>query len=264
MIKLIATDLDGTLINDHGKIDEKMFGLIEYLNEKNIIFAAASGRFYSQLSKNFQRINSDILFISHNGALIKHHKSGKVLYSNCISQKDIKNVVGFKRELGEELFLASDDIAYTVNPSENMLAIFNHAAVPAAVVKSFDEVKCPIHKMTYYVKDGIKPAMLEYLKDNLNDNLEFVLSGDNWIDIANKGVSKGKAIKILQDKFDISEKNTMVFGDYYNDLTMFKTAHYSYAMENAPEDVKKYANFIAESNNNNGVYKVIHKYAVSL
>lgn len=264
MIKLIATDLDGTLINDHGKINEKMFDLIEYLNEKNIIFAAASGRFYSQLSKNFQRINSDMLFIAHNGALIKHYKSGEILYSNSISQKDINTVVGFKRELGEELFLASDDIAYTVSPSENMLATFSRASVPTVVVKSFNEVKCPIHKMTYYVKDGIKPAMLKYLKDNLNDNLEFVLSGDNWIDIANKGVSKGNAIEILQQKFNISEKDTMVFGDYYNDLTMFKVAHYSYAMENAPEDVKKHANFIAESNNDNGVYKAIHKYAVSL
>lgn len=264
MIKLIATDLDGTLINDDGKINGKMFDLIEYLNEKNIMFAAASGRFYSQLSKNFQRVSSDMLFIAHNGALIKYHRSGEILYSNCISQEDIKTVVGFKRQLGEELFLAGDNTAYTVNPSENILTTFNHAAVPVVVVKSFEEVKCPIHKMTYYVKDGIKPAMLKYLKDNLNDNLEFVLSGDNWIDIANKGVSKGNAIKILQEKFNINEKNTMVFGDYYNDLTMFKAAHYSYAMENAPEDVKKHANFIAESNNDNGVYKIIHKYAVSI
>ncbi|KZL90593.1 Cof-type HAD-IIB family hydrolase [Clostridium magnum] len=264
MIKLIATDLDGTLINDHGKINEKIFDLIEYLTEKKIIFAAASGRFYSQLSENFEKVNSDMLFIAHNGALIKYHKSGKVLYSNCILKEDIKTVVNFKRELGEELFLASDTTAYIANPSEHMLAIFNHVSVPAAVVKSFEEVKCPIYRMTYYVKDGVKPAILEYLKSNLNDNLEFVVSGSNWIDITNKGVSKGNAIKMLQEKFNISEKNTMVFGDYYNDLTMFKAAHYSYAMENAPEDVKKHANFIAESNNNNGVYNIINNYAASL
>lgn len=264
MIKLIATDLDGTLINDHGKINEKMFDLIEYLNEKNIIFAAASGRFYSQLSKNFEKVNSDMLFISHNGALVKYHKSDKVIYSNYISQEDIKTVAGFERNFGEELFIGSDTTAYIVNPSEHMLTIFNQVSVPVVVVKSFEEVKCPIYRMTYYIKEGVKPAILEYLKNNLNENLEFVVSGDNWIDITNKGVSKGSAIKMLQKKFDIGEKNTMVFGDYYNDLTMFKAAHYSYAMENAPEDVKKHANFIAQSNNENGVYKVIHEYAASL
>lgn len=264
MIKFIATDLDGTLINDYGKINEKMFELIEFLNEKNITFAAASGRFYSQLSKNFQRVNSDMLFIAHNGALIQYHRSGKVIYSNSITEEDIKKVIGLKRELGEELFLAGDTRAYVTNPSQNIIDEFNKCGVPAIIVKSFDEVNCPIYKMTYYLKDGLKPGMIEYLKDNLNTNLDFVLSGDKWIDIANKGVSKGAAIKILQEKLNINKENTMVFGDYYNDLTMFKRAHYSYAMKNAPEDVKKHANFVAESNNDNGVYNVIHKYAISL
>ncbi|WP_411678922.1 HAD family hydrolase [Clostridium thailandense] len=264
MIKLIATDLDGTLINDYGKINEKIFSLIELLNKKNIIFAAASGRFYSQLSKNFQKANSNMLFIAHNGALIKYNKSDKVLYSNCIRQEDIKKIASLKRDLGEELFLAGDDTAYIVNPSQIILDEFKNCEVIAEKVKSFDELKSPIYKMTYYVKDGVKPEMIEYLKSNINDNLEFVLSGDKWIDIANKGVSKGNAIRILQEKFNIDEKDTMVFGDYYNDLTMFKRAYYSYAMKNAPEDVKEYANFIAESNNDNGVYKVINEYAVSL
>lgn len=68
------------------------------------------------------------------------------------------------------------------------------------------------------------------------------------------------ALIILEEKFGIDKGNTMVFGDYYNDLSMFKTAHFSYAMKNAPEDVKVKANFIADSNNANGVYNVIYKY----
>lgn len=264
MIKFIATDLDGTLVNSQGKINEKIFDLIKFLNEKGITFAAASGRFYSQLSKNFEKVNTDMLFIAHNGALVKHNKSGKTLYSNCISKEDIKTVVNLKPEFEQEFFLAGDSEAYVVNPSEHMISIFSRFSVPVVIVNSFSEVENPIYKMTYYVRDGIKPHMLDYLRDNLSDNLEFVASGDKWIDVANKGVSKGHAIKILQEKFKINEKNTMVFGDYYNDLTMFKAAYYSYAMKNAPEDVKKHANFIAESNNDNGVYKVIHEYASSL
>jgi hypothetical protein len=105
--------------------------------------------------------------------------------------------------------------------------------------------------------DGINSAIVEYLKKNLNDELEFVVSGDKWIDIMNKGISKGNAIKILQEKFNINKKGTMVFGDYYNDLTMFKAAQHSYAMMNAPEDVKTHADFVAESNNDDGVYNII-------
>ena len=257
MIKLIATDMDGTLLNDNGKINEKIFDLIHALNEKDIKFAAASGRFYSQLSKNFEKVKMDMIFIAHNGALVKYNNKGKTLYSNSIDKEQIESVVKLHPELGEELFLAGENEAYIVNPSEDMLNNFTSFEVPVVILKSFREIKNPIYKITYYMTDGVKTSMVDYIKENLSDKLEFVVSGDKWIDIMNKGISKGNAINMLQEKFKINQKNTMVFGDYYNDLTMFKAAHYSYAMENAPEDVKKHANFIAESNNEDGVYNVI-------
>jgi len=257
MIKLIATDMDGTLINDNGDINEKIFDIIQVLNDKGIEFAAASGRFYSQLSKNFEKVNTDMIFIAHNGALVKYNNKGKTLYSNSISKEEIEYVINLNPQLGEELFLAGENEAYIVNPSEGMLNKFIYYGVPVVILESFSEIKRPIYKITYYMADGVNSSIVNYLKENLNDKVEFVVSGDKWVDIMNKGISKGNAIEILQEKFKVNQKNTMVFGDYYNDLTMFKTAHYSYAMENAPEDVKKHANFVAKSNNDDGVYNVI-------
>jgi Cof subfamily protein (haloacid dehalogenase superfamily) len=257
MVKLIATDMDGTLLNDNGEINEKIFDLIHAFNEKDIKFAAASGRFYSQLSKNFEKVNTDMIFIAHNGALVKYNNKGETLYSNSIDKKQIDEVINLNPKLGEELFLAAENDAYAINPSEDMLMQFTFSQVPVVIVKSLSEIKKTIYKITYFMADGINPAIVEYLKKNLNDELEFVVSGDKWIDIMNKGISKGNAIKILQEKFNINQKETMVFGDYYNDLTMFKAAHHSYAMMNAPEDVKTHANFVAESNNDDGVYNII-------
>lgn len=264
MIKLIASDMDGTLVNDQGRINEKMFELIHALGEKGVNFAAASGRFYSQLNENFQKVDKGMIFIAHNGALVKYSNNGKVLYSSCISKEDIQKVASLRREPGMELYLAGEDKAYVVNPSEDLLDRFKFFGVEVVEVESFDAVECPVYKMSYYIAGGVTPAVTEYLRENLGDNVALVVSADCWIDIMNKGVSKGDAIIKLQEKFSISERNTMVFGDYYNDLTMFKTAHYSYAMENAPEDVKKHAKFVAPSNNENGVYNVVHKYAASL
>jgi len=101
MVKLIATDMDGTLLNDYGKINEKIFDLIHDFNENDIKFAAASGRFYSQLSKNFEKVNTDMIFIAHNGALVKHNNKGKTLYSNNIDKKDIESVINLTPEMGE-------------------------------------------------------------------------------------------------------------------------------------------------------------------
>lgn len=264
MIKFIATDLDGTLINDEGKINEKIFDLIKKLNKKGVIFSAASGRFHSQLSMNFHQVEADMVFIAHNGALVKYNNNGQTIYSSCIKKEDIMGVLDIDYKFKADLFLAGDDHAYVVKPSEDLLEAFKFSKVPWVELDSFDEVDEKIYKITYYVPDGIKPDMLEYLENNLDDNLKFVASGNCWLDIMNKGVSKGNSIRILQEMFDISRDHTMAFGDYYNDLTMFEVAHHSYAMENAPEDVKKQAKFIAQSNNDNGVYNVIYKYAASL
>ena len=257
IIKLIATDMDGTLLNDKGKIDEKIFGMIQDLNKKDIKFAVASGRFYSQLSVNFKKVNTDMIFIAHNGALIKHNKKGKTLYSNNIAKEEIEHVINLNPQLGEEVFLAGENEAFVVNPSKVILNELTGVDVPVVILDSFNQLKSSIYKITYYMAEGVKADIVEYLNEKLDDKLELVVSGYKFIDIMNKGISKGSAIKILQEKFQINQKNTMVFGDYYNDVAMFKAAHYSYAMENAPEDVKKHANFIAESNNNHGVYNVI-------
>ncbi|EJO5348744.1 HAD family hydrolase [Clostridium botulinum] len=260
MIKFIASDLDGTLVNSEGKIYNKVFNLINDLHKRGIKFAAASGRFYSQLNENFNTVKEDMILIAHNGALIKYSKNGQTLYANYITKENIKSVEKLKRDLGEELILAGENEALVVNPSESIRKEFHFYNVPYIEYKSFHEVDKPVSKVSYYVKDGIKPAMLDYLKENLNNDLQFVASGDKWIDIMNKDVSKGHAIKILQKKFNIQKDNTMVFGDYYNDITMFKQAYYSYAMENAPQDVKEKAKFVAGNNNDNAVYKTISKH----
>lgn len=264
MIRLIASDMDGTLINDKGVIDENIFDLIYSLNKKNIKFAAASGRFYSQLSENFKNVNVEMLFIAHNGALVKYNKNGDTIYSNSIPIENIKNVLKLDTSYGEQVFLAGANEAHIVNPSSEMIYVFNKYKIPFIIHNSYDEVDDPIYKITYFNSKGVNDKSLEYLNSNLDRDLEFVVSGDRWIDILNKDVCKGNAIKIIQNKYNISEKNTMAFGDYYNDLTMFKVAHYSYAMKNAPEDVKKHARFVTESNNNNGVYNILYKYAATI
>jgi len=249
--------MDGTLLDDKGGINGKIFDLIHDFNEKDIKFAAASGRFYSQLSKNFSKVTTDMIFIAHNGALVKYNNSGSTLYSNSINQEEIEYVINLNPQLGEELFLAGESEAYIVEPSEAMLKEFAFVNAPTVKLKSFSEIKRPVYKITYYMAEGVNASIVNYLIEELSDKLEFVVSGDKWIDIMNKGISKGNAIKILQEKFQINKKNTMVFGDYYNDVTMFSSAHYSYAMRNAPDDVKKHANYIADSNNEDGVYNVL-------
>ena len=259
MIKLIATDMDGTLVDNKGKINDKVFDLIHEFDDKNVKFVAASGRFYSQLNNNFNKVNGDMILIAHNGAVVKYNNNGKTLYTNAIKKEDIQNVMNYKLSLDGFVFLGGESDAYVINPSEELLHKFAKSEVPVVVLKSLEDINVPIYKITYYIAEGASDEFVEELRENISDNLEIVVSGYNWVDVMNKGVDKGSAVRILQEKFQVAPKNTMVFGDYYNDLSMFKVAHHSYAMKNAPEDVKKKANFIADSNENDGVYKVLNE-----
>ena len=102
------------------------------------------------------------------------------------------------------------------------------------------------------------------LKDleKLNDKLMITKSGTTCFDICRLGGTKKQAINILQDMFNIRYDETMVFGDHMNDLEMMSSAYYSFAMENAEEDVKKNARFIADTNDNDGVINAIKEVAL--
>ena len=84
-----------------------------------------------------------------------------------------------------------------------------------------------------------------------------MLSGEIWLDMMAKGVNKGIAINKIQEITKYKHEETMVFGDYLNDLEMMESAYHSYAMENAHDDLKKVARFIAKKNTENGVIEKI-------
>lgn len=91
----------------------------------------------------------------------------------------------------------------------------------------------------------------------MHDRLNVVLSGECWIDIANKEVCKGAALKFLQDRYDISADESMAFGDFLNDESMLLQCTESYAMSNGHPLLKEKARYIAPSNDEDGVMKIL-------
>lgn len=259
MIKLIVTDLDGTLLNNDGKINDKFYDILKIIEKRNILFIACSGRFYSTLDEDFKNVKSKLILAAHNGSVIQYSKHGECIFESKIKQKSIIDIVDFCDYLGIEKYLCTKEHAYISNPSIQLLNKFKKYRVPVKIVKDLREVKKDIFKIGLFNEDGIKNSIIKSINEKYDGDFEYHLSGDCWFDIMNIGVNKGNAVKTLQNRFNISKNETMVFGDFYNDISMFKYAQFSYAMKNAPEDVKKHANFIAKSNNENGVLEVIEE-----
>lgn len=262
MIKLIATDMDGTLLDENGNLPEVFFETLEKLKEKNVKFVAASGRPYTTLYENFKPKSDYLDYICDNGSYVVlndkkpviHGLKKEVVHNVIKACEEIKNVV---------IILCGVNGAYHMPCSQEFLNEIDKYYVQKHVVDDLYTVDDNIFKIAICDLNISADNSYKILNPLFGKENKVVVSGALWVDINGKNVNKGVALKEIQESYDISYKETMVFGDFYNDIEMLKEAHYSFVMENANEDMKQYGNFIAKSNREFGVIKAIDEYVLN-
>lgn len=253
MIKLIASDMDGTLLNNLKKYHPEFKKVIKELSSKGIRFACISGRNYERLSQIFKDINEDLIYISDNGNYAEY--KGEVLIKNHLSKDIIK-------ELSKELRkIKHCRVSYSTRHS-----MYTEDKLVFKISKLINFKNYLIEDINHIKEDIIKcsivcvPSKQDYLYNKIKEkfpNLYIAKSGKHTIDINSSSFNKGVALGIIQNKLGIKYEETMVFGDYLNDYEMMDKAYYSYAMKNAHPKLKEKARFIAPKNTDNGVIKVI-------
>lgn len=253
MIKLIATDMDGTLLDPRKRVGKNFESVVEKLNEKGVIFALASGRNYQRIKDKFKNTSLELMYISDNGNYIEY--KGEVLNKNILSKEDVIGIYDFlkgksycKASYSNERAIYTDDkIVHKIGK------IFMYKSEFVDSIKNLNEeiIKCSIL---------VTPAHHQELLKNLNEifpHLHIVSSSKHTIDVNYGNMNKGEAIKLLREKFSLTEDEIMVFGDYLNDTEMMKSCNHSYAVANAHEEIKRIAKYIAPSNKKNGVLTTI-------
>ena len=123
-------------------------------------------------------------------------------------------------------------------------------------VDDLTKVEDKFIKIAFYRKNQVETYGRE-LREKYQDQLKITISGEMWMDCMAHGVNKGQAIKTLQESLEIRPEETMVFGDQLNDIEMLNQAYYSFAVGNARPEVKKAARFLADTNVNDGVLKIL-------
>lgn len=263
MIKLIATDLDGTFLDADGRVSQASIKAIEAAMERGIMFVASSGRFYSSVNKIFSKYKGMVI-ISDNGSWIQRADSGDVLFKVSIPLKKVYSFVKYVRDNYDiGLFLCDGWGAVVDDPKDYMIGDFKRIKSDYRLIDNLFDYNGWVCRLGVCYYPEFPPEIHQDLKLKFGADFHMAFGGKNWLDIMDKGISKGHAIGIIQDMCGIKPEETLVFGDYYNDIGMFKTAYYSYAMEQSPEDVKKHARFIARSNVEDGVAREINKLCLS-
>jgi Cof subfamily protein (haloacid dehalogenase superfamily) len=257
-VKLVVTDMDGTLLNSKGVVSEKFMKLYHALSDYGVYFVAASGRQYFSIVHKLNSIKDNITVIAENGGLVIK-KEQQLLIKDIpvgIAHSFVKDLRKIK---GAYIILCGKKCAYVENREADFIDMFNEYYHKYQIVEDLTKVKDDIFLKiaSYHFENSEKyiyPQVKIYEKD-----FQVKVSGKNWLDISHPNANKGIALKYIQEQMGISKNETMVFGDYNNDLEMLKLANFSYAMENSHPNVKSIANFQTSSNDDFGVEIVLEK-----
>ena len=262
-IKLVAADMDGTLLNSRHELSDKFYPLFKEMRSKNVLFAAASGRQYFNLVNIFGTISDDIIFIAENGSYVVY-KGEELLVQAMSPELTMQQLVEARQLHGVYPILCGKSKAYVESDDPEFLKNVEMYYDEYKIVDNLLQVTGDeFLKIALCDFDGAEQNSYQHFKEKM-DRLQVKISGTIWLDISHKLANKGRAIKVLQDKFNITPDETMVFGDYLNDLEMMQAATYSFAMENAHGDIKSVARYAAKSNNDNGVIEILEQMVLSM
>ncbi len=254
-VKMVVTDMDGTLLNSNHEVSSRFFALFAELKKHNILFAAASGRQYRSIIDKLSPIKDDILVIAENGGYVMHQE--KELLSTPLSkEKRLQILQTLNRIPNINIVLCGKNHAYITNNDPEFATFLKQFYSEYIFANSLEDVEAAILKIAVYHAESSEHYTYPQVK-HLEDTFKVKISGPNWIDISTTNANKGYALQKMQERFGISPEETMVFGDYNNDLEMLSRAKYSYAMANAHQNVLNIANFKTTSNDDFGVERVL-------
>ena len=261
--KAVAVDMDGTFLDDKHQYDaEKFDQILTELEKQNVQFIVASGRPYARLKEDFKGFTDRIDFVSVNGARLI--AKGKQVGITGMSKKLVLELIDYvtSRYSHVTTMVYGPTRAYLVetDPKEDKAFLSYFAHVTSEVARWEDLPEQDYVEITFNCSGKEAHAIETGFNNEHSEVISAFGSADFAVDINAYGVSKASGLKELLNKFGLTSEDLIAFGDGGNDIPMLKLAKYSYAMENAMDEVKEVARFIAPKNTERGVFKVLQKY----
>ena len=259
-IKLIVSDLDGTLLNENKELASDFFEIEEALFHKGIVFAVASGRQFYNMKNLFAPIAHRMLFIAENGTFVS--QKDELIHLETITMERCVPLIQKSRSLVNAFtIVCAKNAAYIESREEVFVNEVNKYYAKVEIVDDLTLIQDDVLKVTICDFTDPYTNAFPHFEEDMAD-LNVVVSGIIWLDISIKGANKGKAIRKVQQNWKIAKNETMVFGDYLNDLEMMREADLSFAMKNAHPLIIETANYQTPlSNAEHGVSEILRKIA---
>lgn len=247
MIKLIATDMDGTFLDEKGSYDPLRFRkILDGLHRKDIRFAVASGRSRLALGKLFADFDDEVIFIAENGSFVTEGQT--IHYEETMSRALYLSIIEGLTEgpfgSKQELLLSGSRASYLLETAlPDYKAYMRHYYENIQEVADFKQIDDDIFKVTANLKEDHVTEGADWLTQNLN-GITAVTTGFQSIDLIQSHVDKGTGLEMLCRDLTISSAQVLAFGDNLNDLEMLQFAGRSLAPANARTEIKAVADQI--------------------
>ncbi|HFD6680309.1 TPA: sugar-phosphatase [Providencia alcalifaciens] len=267
-IKLVAIDLDGTLLNSQHQISPVVKEAITRAHEQGVRIVLASGRPYSGIQPYLQELGLDTAnnyCISNNGSVIHQTNDGSHLYENLLDFADYQYFAELASNVGVHMHALADNTMFTANRHISRYTIHD------AYITNTPLVYCPVNEMESSLS-FTKIMMIDhpekldvgisYIPENTFENYSLIKTSPYFLEISNKDASKGSALKVLCDKLALTPDKVMSIGDQNNDVTMLQYSSVSVAMGNAAPHIREIVKFVTSTNDCDGVAVALNKFIV--
>lgn len=266
MYKLVAIDMDGTLLKKDKSLSEKNKKAIKEAREKNVKVVLATGRPVDGVKRYLEELDLfhyDEYVLTFNGAIIKEIGPDKVVFRDTLRGKDLLDLYEISKEIGVNIHGFSKDGCITpkMNEYTELEGEINNIDVYEI---NYDNINPEeeIVKIMMIDKPEILDRGIKKLPKEVYEKYTVVRSAPYFLEFLSKTCNKGEGIKSLAESLGIKKEEIICIGDAGNDLHMIEYAGLGVAMENAFNDIKEKADFITKSNENDGVAFVFEKFVL--
>lgn len=263
MIKMIATDIDGTILNWDFEFSPAVINCINNLSERGIKVVLVTGRMHLAAIKLAKKLNLKTPVVSYQGGLIKE-QNGKTLYEKTLNIERAKEIIKWAKSNDVHINLYMDDFLYVENDNIAIKRYTGERFIPYKVC-SFDDLEIKnVNKILAIDFDNPDKVTewVKYLKEKMPE-LYIVKSTPYFCEISNPEAKKSCAVEFLSNYYNIKKEEILSIGDQDNDIELLKAGGIGVAMGNASANLKACADYITDTIDNDGFVKAVEKFCTA-
>jgi Cof subfamily protein (haloacid dehalogenase superfamily) len=261
--RLVAIDLDGTLLRNDLQISPRAKRAIRQVRELGVEVTLCTGRMYASALPYAREIGLELPLVTYNGALVKNTGTGQVIYQRLLPEKYAREIIAKAKEYDLPVNVYHDDRLFVERITPEGRAYMEKSRIPVQEVGDLSRwlEQDPLKVLVMGEREKLDRLAEDWVRE-WGDAVYITKSWPTYLEFLHPEATKGLGLQALARHLHVEQEQVMGIGDSYNDLEMFKYAGFSVVMGNAEPAVKEAADYVTLTNDDDGVAEALEKFII--